>query len=193
MVLHRVTTEGHAEVAVHAEGRKEHGYDAVINTTTLGALQKMDTTKMEFSYSLKAAIRSLHYDTSTKVAIKFSYPWWITVKEITRGGLGKTDMPLRVCVYPSYNLHDTGESVLLCSYTWGQDSERVAAYINEKPPKEQTELRDLMIYNLARLHSETEKDFTEMYEIIAKAYMTHHVCSRESFVFQTRSLLRMPY
>ena len=183
MVLHRQSTDGHAKVAVYAQGSKEDSFDAVINTSTLGALQKMDTTQMEFSYSLKAAIRSLHYDTSTKVGMQFKYPWWMTHKQIRKGGLGKTDMPLRICVYPSYNTDDgdKNKSVLLCSYTWGQDSERVAAYINEEAPEKQIELRDLMFYNLARLHSDTEKGFEEMYKIISEAYETHYVCLKQSF------------
>ena len=71
-------------------------YSAIVNTTTLGALQKIDLTEMQLPYTIKAAIRSLHYDTSTKVGIKFKYPWWIKNKGIVQAGLGKTDMPLRV-------------------------------------------------------------------------------------------------
>ena len=82
------------EVFVKGE-EKPRQYASVINTTTLAALQKMDLTGMEFHYRLKAAIRSLHYDTSSKVGMKFSYPWWIKDKGVY-GGLGKTDMPLRV-------------------------------------------------------------------------------------------------
>lgn len=71
-------------------------YSTVINTTTLAALQKMDLIKLELPFATKTAIRSLRYDTSTKVGIKFKEPWWITKCGITQGGLGKTDMPLRV-------------------------------------------------------------------------------------------------
>lgn len=37
-------------------------YDAVINSTTLAALQKIDLTDLDLSYATKTAIRSLHYD-----------------------------------------------------------------------------------------------------------------------------------
>ena len=37
-------------------------YSAVINTTTLAALQKMDLTHLDLSYATKTAIRSLHYE-----------------------------------------------------------------------------------------------------------------------------------
>jgi hypothetical protein len=78
---------------------KQH-YSAVINTTTLGALQKMDLTGMALPYGMKTAIRVLHYDTSTKVGIKFKKMWWkdqeFMENPINLGGVAKTDMSLRV-------------------------------------------------------------------------------------------------
>ena len=74
-----------------AEARK---YAAVFNTTTLACLQRMDLTGLELLYEQKDAIRSLHYDTASKVGMKFKYPWWIKYG-IVEGGLGKTDMPIR--------------------------------------------------------------------------------------------------
>jgi len=75
-------------------------YSAVINTTTLGALQKMDLTGMALPYGMKTAIRVLHYDTSTKVGIKFKQMWWkdptFMENPIDCGGVAKTDMSLRV-------------------------------------------------------------------------------------------------
>ena len=83
------------KIVVEVKGeQKPRFYNAVINTTTLAALQKMDLSEMELPYGLKAAIRSLRYDTSTKVGMKFNYPWWIKDFKI-KGGLGKTDLPLR--------------------------------------------------------------------------------------------------
>ena len=73
------------------EARK---YAAVFNTTTLACLQRMDLTKLELLYEQKDAIRSLHYDTASKVGMKFKNPWWINYG-INQGGLGKTDMPIR--------------------------------------------------------------------------------------------------
>ena len=106
MALYRKWIQGgEDESYVHIDYMKGKGeasepgsnkYTAVINTTTLAALQKMDLTEMELPYRLKSAIRSLHYDTSTKVGMKFKYPWWIVDNKITEAGLGKTDMPLRV-------------------------------------------------------------------------------------------------
>lgn len=73
-------------------------FDTVFNSTTFCALQRMDLIGLDLPYDTKAAIRSLRYDASTKVAIRFKKQWW-TDKDIIpvsiEGGLGKTDMPLR--------------------------------------------------------------------------------------------------
>lgn len=78
-------------------------FDVVINTTTLSAMQKMDLLDLDVPYDTKAAIRMLRYDTSTKVAIRFKSRWWCNqnseFKIKVRGGLGKTDMPLRTCKF----------------------------------------------------------------------------------------------
>jgi monoamine oxidase len=158
-------------------------YAAVINTTTLGALQKIDLTGMELPYGMKSAIRILRYDTSTKVGIKFKTMWWKEKEfDITLGGVAKTDLPIRVCVYPSYNIDDTGPGVLLASYTWGQDSERIAAHVSTNSPTGDKGLKELMIYNLARLHTVTidksglpyEERFQKNKQTISDNWITHH-------------------
>lgn len=71
-------------------------YATIINTTTLACLQRVDTTDLELSSTVKIATRTLHYDSSTKVAIKFDKPWWISKFGITEGGVANTDLPIRV-------------------------------------------------------------------------------------------------
>ncbi|CAO2647477.1 Nn.00g083990.m01.CDS01 [Neocucurbitaria sp. VM-36] len=162
-------------------------YSAVINTTTLGALQKIDLTDMELPYGMKSAIRILRYDTSTKVGIKFKTMWWKLPQfgSIILGGVAKTDLPIRVCVYPSYNIHDpeAGPGVLLASYTWGQDSERIAAHVSNTSPDGDKGLRELMEYSLARLHTinktgetkqQYEARFQENKQIIHDNWLDHH-------------------
>lgn len=159
-------------------------YSAVINTTTLGALQKIDLTGMELPYGMKTAIRVLRYDTSTKVGIKFKKMWWKEKGfDINLGGVARTDLPIRVCVYPSYNIDDEGQGVLLASYTWGQDSERIAAHVSTNSPEGDKGLKELMIYNLARLHTindgnETKQQYEERFQknkqIISDNWLTHH-------------------
>ena len=146
-------------------------YATVFNTTTLACLQRMDLRELELHPSQKDAIRSLNYDHSCKVAIKFKYPWWIKTCGIIRGGVASTDLPLRTCVYPSYNLHD-GENkpaVLLVSYTWAQDASRTASLIKDTSPHGEEELLELLLQDLARLHARNID-----YATIKKAYLTHH-------------------
>ncbi|KAL9626692.1 MAG: hypothetical protein Q9204_007110, partial [Flavoplaca sp. TL-2023a] len=150
-------------------------YTSVINTTTLACLQRIDTTDLELSATVKIATRTLHYDSSTKVGIKFDKPWWITKCGIKSGGVANTDLPIRVCVYPSYNINDDPEkpAVLLCTYTWAQDATRMGSLVNTDSPRGEDELKNLMLYNLARLHS-NESNFEEMYEMIKASYITHY-------------------
>lgn len=88
---------GNLKMSVHVRGEAEpRSYATVINTTTMAALQRMDIRGLHLPYASKTAIRSLHYDTSTKVGMKFSRMWWKDECGITKAGLGKTDLPLRV-------------------------------------------------------------------------------------------------
>ncbi|OTA99141.1 hypothetical protein M426DRAFT_68361 [Hypoxylon sp. CI-4A] len=179
---------------VEGEKRQETSdFSTVFSTTSLGCLQRMDLRGINPHPTLRDAIRSLHYDDSVKVAIKFSRPWWITDCSITQGGLAKTDLPLRTCVYPSYNLNDGANesAVLLCSYTWSQDARRVGSLIDKSDPKEgkafingpkpthENELVDLILKNLARLHENAilipEQKIT--YEKLKGLYLDHHAYS----------------
>lgn len=63
-------------------------YNGVFNTTTLACLQRVDLTGLGLTYEQKVAIRSLHYDVSTKVGIRFSCNWWRKYCEFS-----KTDLP----------------------------------------------------------------------------------------------------
>ena len=99
---------GYNDTNLKEEGTKlQHElFDAVISSTTLGALQTMDLTELNLPYSTQIAIRSINYSGATKVAIKFKTAWW-AIKIMTRegagvtfdfrieGGIGKTDLPIR--------------------------------------------------------------------------------------------------
>ncbi|MCJ1393282.1 hypothetical protein MMC18_006154 [Xylographa bjoerkii] len=158
----------YVEIAGEAQRRS---YATVFNTTTLACLQRMDLRELELHPSQKDAIRCLNYDHSCKVAIKFKYPWWITECGIRMGGVANTDLPLRTCVYPSYNVRDSESkpAILLCSYTWAQDASRIASLIRDTTPEGEEELLELLMQDLARLHSRKID-----YESIKKAYLTHH-------------------
>ncbi|OJD38025.1 l-amino acid oxidase [Diplodia corticola] len=163
------------------EEKPRRGYHTVFNTTPLGCLGRMDLRGLKLHPSQKDAIRSLHYDDSAKVALQFDHPWWITECGIKKGGVASTDLPLRTCVYPSYNLHDRGPAVLLASYTWAQDATRIGSVVG--PPNED-ELVEMLLGNLALLHSkftrcgEDENKYEHMYKLIKEAYKgVHHAYS----------------
>lgn len=146
-------------------------YSTVFNTTSLACMQRMDLSAAELHPAQKEAIRSLHYDTSAKVAVKFSYPWWRVKCGVTAAGVASTDLPLRLCVYPSYNLSDGPDrpAVLLCSYTWAQDALRIGALVTDNSPHGEDELRDLIIRDLARLHADCISR-----DEIDQAYISHY-------------------
>ncbi|EDU39560.1 L-amino acid oxidase [Pyrenophora tritici-repentis Pt-1C-BFP] len=177
------------EITVSVAGEPEGArlpYSSVFNTTSLPCLQRIDSTSLDLHPSQKDAIRSLHYDDSAKVAMKFSYPWWITKCGIRSGGEATTDTPLRTCVYPSYNVHDPQDqsATLICSYTWAQDATRIGSLI----ARYDNELRDLMLDNLARVHLKSFQQqaptsyhglttLDEVRQIIGDAYISHHAWS----------------
>ncbi|KAI9695361.1 MAG: hypothetical protein M1836_006481 [Candelina mexicana] len=160
-----------------SNGDNVNKYAAVFNSTTLGAMQRMDLRGAKLNYGTKEAIRTLNYGASCKVGIRFKQAWWIKSDlnlNINKGGLGKTDLPIRVCVYPSYNLEDLDEpAVLLCSYTWEQDASRMGSMIAKKSPEDEEVLKEVLFHNLALLHSK-EDTYDKVYATIKGNYITHH-------------------
>ncbi|KAK6344407.1 hypothetical protein TWF696_008043 [Orbilia brochopaga] len=154
---------------VNIEGVGDRFYDTVFCTPSLGCMQKMDLRDAHLNWGQKSAIRGLAYGPATKVAIKFSRPWWITDCNISGGGIGSTDELIRTCVYPSYNIHDNPDepAVLLCSYTWKQDALRIGSLVHPNSPHDEDELKEIMLQGLARLHNID-------YNIINSLYVTHH-------------------
>lgn len=156
-------------------GGQTKSYDAVFNSVPLGCMRRMDLRKLPLTYGTKQALRSLNYGASTKVGMRFKNMWWRQDPFNISGGLGKTDLPLRVCVYPSYNLEDQPENggVLLCSYCWAQDADRMGALIDndglggDKPQK----LKELLIHNLTLLHCKTgdQDDYNKVRQLIVGA------------------------
>ena len=190
--------KGHNDMEIRVGPAKENEadedrrrYAAVFNSTTLASMQRMDLTDAVLNYGTKLAIRALRYGVSCKVGIKFKSPWWIEHFEINKGGVAQTDLPLRVCVYPSYNIKDSikKDAVLLVSYTWGQDAQRFSALISKKTKDIVTqdessdadkELKEMLIHNLALLHCpqkdglKDEKEYLKLYKIIKGEYLEHH-------------------
>ncbi|KAF7177494.1 hypothetical protein CNMCM7691_005747 [Aspergillus felis] len=170
------------EVKVANEKRKPYkeetkNFSALFNTTSLACMQRMDLRDAGFGRAQLDAMRNLHYDDSTKVAIEFDAPWWKTKCNI-KGGYASTDLPIRTCVYPSYNLEAKGKAVLLCSYTWGQDAQRMGSLVEDNSPMDTStekydQLKELLVHNLALLH-QNSASYKEMHDTISKAYLRHH-------------------
>ncbi|KAI0468401.1 hypothetical protein F4859DRAFT_524339 [Xylaria cf. heliscus] len=154
---------------VQVDGESARQYDMVICTPSLACVQRMNLDEAQLNWGQRTALRALTYTAAVKVAIKFSRPWWITDCGIAKGGLGTTDEPIRVCVYPSYNIDDDQNkpAVLLCSYTWTQDSLRIGSLVHRDSPQGEDVLLEVVLTGVARLHQVD-------YEKIKKMYITHH-------------------
>ncbi|CAG9986852.1 unnamed protein product [Clonostachys byssicola] len=180
MKLHTVRTDP----KTHKVEAKDREYFAVLNSTTLAALQRMDLRHAGLSWGTKQAIRALGYGASAKVGMKFRTAWW--QKEpfgIKKGGISRTDLPLRVCVYPSYNIEANEgpdkwdpemPAVLLCSYTWGQDAQRIGSLCSNNTGHDDKELKRLIIHDLARLHAREDFPFEKLVEHLEEQYVDHH-------------------
>ncbi|KID65380.1 uncharacterized protein G6M90_00g052340 [Metarhizium brunneum] len=161
-----MSEENNLSIHVQGEYQPRTGFSTVFSTTTLGALERIDLASLDLHPSQSEAIRAMHYEDATKVAIKFKYPWWIVHCGIRRGGMGMTDLPMRSCVYPSYNILDgpDGPSVLIASYTQGQDARRIASLIGASASDGEP-LIDLILRDLATLHGQHVT-----YDMIKDAY-----------------------
>lgn len=81
-----------------------------------------------------------------------------------------------ISVYPSYNIGEH-PAVLLCSYTWGADSERIASMITEPniiQPKVTDPLMQIMLKDLARLHTSNDKDYNALLTRLQDEFITYH-------------------
>jgi monoamine oxidase len=155
---------GEKKISVEVEGKGSEDYDAVFSSVPLGCLKRIDTRGVNLNYSTKQAIRTLSYSPAAKAAIKFKRAWWIhdlgDQYNRKKAGLGHSDLSIRTCVYPSYNIHDavSETAVLLCSYTWQQDALRMGSLTsNSSDPKQkleaEKELKERLFRDLARLHA----------------------------------------
>jgi monoamine oxidase len=147
-------------------------YDSVFNTTPLGCSQHMDLIDAELHPAQRDALRCLRYDTACKVAIKFKTSWWITRCGIIEGGSSFGDIPIRTCCYPSHSIRDDPNkpAVLIASYTLGQDAQRIGTLINRDSPSGESQLKEVVLRDLARLHARSGIT----YDFLEAQYITHH-------------------
>ncbi|KXJ95000.1 hypothetical protein Micbo1qcDRAFT_200454 [Microdochium bolleyi] len=182
---------GKEKIIITVEGEdKPRVYDAVFNTTTLPCLQRMDISELGLPDKVLTGIRSLHYDNSAKVAIKFNSPWykpWLR----TPGGVSTSDLPISNIVYPSFDTEDGKPAVLLASYSWSQDAIRMASIFENSHRGEQLDKKHpegnkpdvdapvvkLVLKNIAELWSKSGMKSPPTYECLRKAYVDHFAWS----------------
>jgi monoamine oxidase len=122
--------------------------DCVILTIPFSALRHI-YVRPPFSHEKRKTIRQLHYDTSTKILLQFRKAFW--EEEGIFGGNTTTDLPIRFIYYPSHGWKNGGPSVLLASYTWGDDSLRWDSL------SERERVR-FALENVARIHGQQVMD-----------------------------------
>jgi hypothetical protein len=172
------------DVRMNTSGKQEtRTYDAVFNSATLGAMQHMELEGLKQNWGKKLAIRDLGYGASCKVGVRFKTLWWkdpnnLHGQGIIKGGVGKTDLPIGFCVYPSYNVDDPVDApgVLLVSYSWSQQAERIGSLISRDSPNNEQELRTLITHDLARLHAKTgdDDDYQRIWNLVNENWLDHH-------------------
>ncbi|KAL8759095.1 MAG: hypothetical protein Q9184_003720 [Pyrenodesmia sp. 2 TL-2023] len=163
------------QLAVQVAGESQpRVYNAVFGSAPVGNMQRMNLQGLNLNWGTKQAIRSLGYSASCKVGIRFKKLWRIE-RGIKRGGASKTDQPIRNCVCPSYNIDDpvNQPGVLLASYTWSQEAQRIGTLINSNPADGEADLKALLIDNLAQLHFSSKEEYDKVKGIIEDNYDTH--------------------
>ncbi|XP_030609616.1 L-amino-acid oxidase-like [Archocentrus centrarchus] len=119
--------------------------DAILVTTTAKAALFIDFDP-PLSIPKMEALRSVHYDSSTKVLLTFKNKFW--EDENIRGGKSITDGPSRFIYYPSHGfIKNETIGVLLASYTWSDDSLLFLGASDE-------DLKELVLRDLAKIHGE---------------------------------------
>ncbi|TDG99386.1 hypothetical protein EPR50_G00193790 [Perca flavescens] len=122
--------------------------DVVLVTTTTKAALFMDFDP-PLSIKKMEAMRTAHYESSTKIILTFSKRFW--EEDGIRGGKSITDGPSRFIYYPSHGFPTNKTiGVLLASYTWSDDSLLFLGASDE-------DLKELALRDLAKIHGEYVK------------------------------------
>ncbi|KAJ5766299.1 uncharacterized protein N7511_003915 [Penicillium nucicola] len=175
------TADSHYPMSVQVEGETQsREYSAVFSTASLPCIRRIAVGQGILSPGQRTAIQNVHYDASTKIAVKFKTAWWTKYCQI-RGGQASTDLPIRTCVYPSSGTNTEDVStVLLCSYTWGQDAQQIASLTGQDSDgARKKELEHIVHHNLALLHQSHTDSFSSRpygYRRMLKIIQNEYVC-----------------
>lgn len=117
--------------------------DIVLVTTTARAALFIDFVP-PLSLKKMEALRSVHYESSTKVILTFRSKFW--EQDGIRGGKSITDRPSRFIYYPSHSFQaNSTVGVLLASYTWSDDAGLFQGASDQ-------DLKELVLRDLEQLH-----------------------------------------
>jgi monoamine oxidase len=113
----------------HGRLRRAEG-DRMICALPFPVVQRLEA-EPAFSPEKAYAVRTLHYDSSSKVLAVCNTRFWETQDGIFGGGT-YTDLPTGMTWYPANNAAkdpdvSRGPGVLLASYSWGMQARRMAA------------------------------------------------------------------
>ncbi|KAL2013004.1 hypothetical protein VTN00DRAFT_529 [Thermoascus crustaceus] len=169
---------------------KTNTYAGVFNSTTLGCLKRIDTSKAGLNYTMLRSKRfgpwvmALPRRSESSSSVHGGY--MISAATTSRW----VDWVIRTsqsgtCVYPSYDIYDppTEPAVLLRSYIWQQDALRIRALMSDNPDhtqkvEEEADLKELLFRDLARLHKSDDMSEEELYRLISDNYIDHHAYDR---------------
>lgn len=172
--------DGNKTMSVTTEDGTTKEYDVVFNTTALACLQRMDIAQLGLPQKILTGIRSLHYDNSAKVAIKFKKAWWTGYLK-SPGGVSASDLPISNIVYPSFDVADGEPAVLLASYAWSQDAIRLGSLFNNGQPGDKPNVDALIVTqvlkNIAEVWSKSGMENPPSYKDLRDMYIDHFAFS----------------
>jgi len=165
-VISIVPTKANKPLAVtttSGQTKETTEYSYVISTIPLPALRFVNLDRCNLSYAQREGMRTLRYDSSCKVGLRFSSRWWQTLQSGgIKGGQTKTDRIVRTVVFPSYGINDeNADAVMIASYTWSQDALRIGGLCNGRDHPDEQFLIDSILGDLSALHGVTVKTLTD--------------------------------
>ncbi|KAG2153891.1 hypothetical protein DEU56DRAFT_868461 [Suillus clintonianus] len=158
-------------------------YSHVIFTIPLPVLRTIDLSGAGLNVMQKNSLRKLQYGPSIKVGVRFKSAWWTEWFHIV-GGQSFTDLPIRTIVYPSYGVESSSPStVLIASYCWTNDAERLGSLINTGKTEYNEQLKELVLRNLAEVHGVHYDKMSDQYVDMHAWDWNHNPLTMGAFAF----------